>query len=142
MESYGVSAPIRDDDDAGWDDARHALIAAIPPEHLRLLRGMELYLIKQNLLFVHAGIRPGIALNQQSREDLLGIRSDFLDSTQPYLHFIVHGHTPVEQPDLRPNRLNLDTGAYMTGRLSAARFEGVFSAFLAAKAPADTPSPT
>ena len=141
MESYGVAAPLRDDDDAGWDDARRALIAAIPPEHLRLLRGMELYWIEQDLLFVHAGIRPGIALDQQSREDLLGIRGNFLDSTEPYSHLIVHGHTPVEQPDARPNRLNLDTGAYMTGRLSAARFDGAFSAFLTTNAPADTPSP-
>ena len=141
MESYGVLAPLRDDDDAGWGDARRALIARIPAGHMDLLRGMELYLIEQNLLFVHAGIRPGVPLYRQSREDLLGIRGDFLDSTEAYSHFIVHGHTPVEHPDLRSTRLNLDTGAYMTGRLTAVRLDGAFSTFLTTNALAEAPSP-
>jgi serine/threonine protein phosphatase 1 len=124
MESYGVRPPLSESDNDGWEAAREALIATVPPAHVALLRGMPLYLVCGDLLFVHAGIRPGVALAAQKREDLLGIRSEFLDAEDPFDLFVVHGHTPVEQCDLRPSRLNLDTGAYMTGRLSAARFDG------------------
>jgi serine/threonine protein phosphatase 1 len=124
MESYGVRPPLSDGDNDGWEAARAALIAAVPAAHVALLREMQLYLVCGELLFVHAGVRPGVALAAQRREDLLGIRSEFLDAEEGFDHFIVHGHTPVEQCDLRPGRLNLDTGAYMTGQLSAARFDG------------------
>jgi len=69
-------------------------------------------------LFVHAGIKPGLALSQQRDEDLLSIREEFLTHTGPFEKFVVHGHTPVREPDERSNRINLDTGAYATGRLS------------------------
>lgn len=124
MESYGVRPPLSEGDNAGWEAAREALIAAVPEAHIALLRAMELYLVCGDLLFVHAGVRPGVALDAQKRADLLGIRSDFLDAEEGFDHFVVHGHTPVEQCDFRPWRLNLDTGAYMTGLLSAARFDG------------------
>lgn len=124
MESYGVRPPLSDDDNKGWENARNALIAAVPDNHIELLRKMQLYLVCGELLFVHAGLRPGVALNVQKREDLLGIRNDFLDSKEIFDYFIVHGHSPVEQCELHPQRLNLDTGAYMTGVLSAARFDG------------------
>jgi hypothetical protein len=125
MEAYGVRAPLRENDDEAWNAARDALGSAVPAAHLRLLRTMTLYVTFGTILFVHAGVRPGVPLEQQQREDLLGVRSDFLDADAPIDRFVVHGHTPVEQPDLRPGRLNLDTGAYMTGRLSAARFDAL-----------------
>jgi serine/threonine protein phosphatase 1 len=124
MESYGVRPPLSEGDDDGWEAARAALIAAVPEAHVALLREMELYLVCGELLFVHAGVRPGVPLEAQKNEDLLGIRSDFLNAEEGFDYFVVHGHTPVEQCDLRPGRLNLDTGAYMTGLLSAARFDG------------------
>jgi serine/threonine protein phosphatase 1 len=130
MESYGVRPPLSESDHDGWAAAREALIAAVPDAHVALLREMELYLVCGDLLFVHAGVRPGVALEAQKREDLLGIRGDFLDAEDEFDHFIVHGHTPVEQCDLRPRRLNLDTGAYMTGLLSAGRFDGGLPAIL------------
>lgn len=125
MESYGVRPPQAESDGPGWEAARTALIAAVPDEHVALLRAMELALpVGDDLLFVHAGVRPGLPLDEQAREDFLGIRSDFLDYDTVLDRFVVHGHTPVEACDLRPRRLNLDTGAYMTGMLSAARFDG------------------
>jgi hypothetical protein len=124
MEAYGVRAPIKESDNDGWNAARNALIAAVPAAHLALLRAMALYATFGQILFVHAGVRPGVPLEQQEREDLLGVRSDFLDADSPIDRFVVHGHTPVERADLRPGRINLDTGAYMTGVLSAARFDG------------------
>jgi serine/threonine protein phosphatase 1 len=130
MEAYGVAAPLREEDDEGWASARAALNAALPDAHRELLRGMELYFAHESLLFVHAGLRPQVALTDQLRDDLLGIRGEFLDVEADYGAFIIHGHTPVEEPDLRPYRLNLDTGAYMTGRLTAARIKGDTVGFL------------
>jgi len=68
--------------------------------------------------FVHAGVKPGYALSQQKDEDLLSIREEFLTHASPFEKFVVHGHTPVKKPDERSNRINIDTGAYATGRLS------------------------
>jgi len=67
---------------------------------------------------VHAGVRPGIPLQKQSEEDLLWIRDEFLLHEQPFEKVIVHGHTPVRDIDVRPNRINIDTGAFATGKLS------------------------
>lgn len=68
--------------------------------------------------FCHAGIRPGIPLPEQSPSDLAWIREPFLFSDANHDKIIVHGHTPVEQIEIKPNRINIDTGAYMTGRLT------------------------
>ena len=141
MESYGVQAPLNESDNDGWKRARAAFIAAVPEAHVALLRHLELTLICGELLFVHAGVRPGVALDAQVREDLLGIRSDFLDAEEGFDYFVVHGHTPVEQCDLRSGRLNLDTGAYMTGRLSAARFDGGAPVILGAPRQMANPAP-
>lgn len=124
MEAYGVRAPSIEADDAAWQTARAQLAGAVPATHLALLRGLELMVEIGGMVFVHAGLRPGVPLAEQSREDLLGIRSAFLDAPPFAAPFIVHGHTPVPACDYRPDRLNLDTGAYASGRLSAARFDG------------------
>ncbi len=73
---------------------------------------------------MHAGIRPGIPIEQQAANDLLWIRREFLNSDQDHGKFIVHGHTPVPHPDIRHNRINIDTGAWKTGTLTCAAFEG------------------
>ena len=74
--------------------------------------------------FVHAGVRPGIPLKQQKEEDLLWIREDFLLHERDYEKIVVHGHTPVPEPDVRSNRINLDVGAYATGRLACLVIDG------------------
>ena len=84
-------------------------------------------------MFVHAGVRPGVPLDNQQLTDLLWIREDFLASAFPHDKRIVHGHTPSDQPIVKPNRLGLDTGAYATGRLSAAVLEGVECRFLSTR---------
>jgi serine/threonine protein phosphatase 1 len=68
--------------------------------------------------FCHAGIRPGVALADQLEQDLLWIREDFTESTAEHEKIIVHGHTPVERPEVKSNRINIDTGAYITGTLT------------------------
>ena len=73
--------------------------------------------------YVHAGVRPGVPLKDQTDADRLWIRSAFLRHRARYEKYVVHGHTPVEKPDLRPNRINLDTALVYGGRLTAAVFD-------------------
>ena len=92
-------------------------------EHLDFLQSLELTFSCGDFLFVHAGVRPGVPIHEQTEDDLLWIRDDFLNWEQPFERFVVHGHTPVNEPDLRPNRINIDTGAYATGRLTCVVIE-------------------
>jgi serine/threonine protein phosphatase 1 len=100
------------------------LRAALPAAHLAFLEGLELSLDDGERLFVHAGVRPGVPLHQQDPADLLWIRNAFLNSAVDHGRLVVHGHTiNPHGPELRPNRVNLDTGAYATGVLACAAFE-------------------
>jgi serine/threonine protein phosphatase 1 len=107
LDSYGVDDP-----------------SDLPARHLDWIRSLPLMESEPGRLYVHAGIRPGIPLSSQSREDLLWIREPFLSSEDEHGVFVVHGHTPTQsgQPELRRNRLNLDTGACFGGPLTAAMF--------------------
>jgi serine/threonine protein phosphatase 1 len=78
----------------------------------------------------HAGVRPGVPLEQQSEEDLLWIRTPFLESRADFGKIVVHGHTPTEKPEVLPNRINIDTAAFMTGRLTCAVLEAERVRFL------------
>jgi serine/threonine protein phosphatase 1 len=104
-------------------DLIRSLKRAVPSEHVRFLASLQSSFLCGDFLFVHAGIRPGIPLDAQSEDDLLWIRSEFLDSTADFGKFIVHGHTPVDRPDVRSNRINIDTGAYATGNLTLLTIE-------------------
>jgi serine/threonine protein phosphatase 1 len=110
-----------------WKVARDAApavwAAAIPPPHLALLRGLALTHRAGDFLFVHAGVRPGIALDAQTAEDLLWIREPFLSWPHPFDAMVVHGHTPSYDPVLRNNRIGLDTAAAMGGVLTCAVLE-------------------
>ncbi len=113
----------------GVDDrsARASWPAGVPRAHQEAMDAMALHHAAGPYLFVHAGIRPGVPLADQSRDDLLRIRRAFLDSDADHGAVIVHGHTPTRDrlPELRPNRVNLDTGAvFEGGRLTLAAFEG------------------
>jgi serine/threonine protein phosphatase 1 len=81
--------------------------------------------------FCHAGARPGIPLELQTPDDLLWIREDFLQFKGSWSKTIVHGHTPVAAPEVLPNRINVDTGAYATSILTALILEGSQHRFLA-----------
>jgi serine/threonine protein phosphatase 1 len=99
------------------------LWGAIPPVHLGCLRGLSLMHRAGGYVFVHAGLRPGVALERQARHDLLWIREPFLSHEAPLPAVVVHGHTPVEAPVIRANRLGIDTGAVIGGRLTCAVLE-------------------
>ncbi|MFC3714020.1 metallophosphoesterase [Sphingoaurantiacus capsulatus] len=123
LASYGVSLPSVPVDDR-MEYLRQALIAQLPPAHLEFLQSLELTVQVGDYLFVHAGVRPGRTLEQQSRSDLLEIREPFLGHRRPLPWRVVHGHTVSDAAEVLPSRIGLDTGAYASGRLTAAVIEG------------------
>ena len=102
----------------------------LPPSHLAFYRALSLTHVEGDYLFVHAGLRPGIAIDRQSADDLLWIRDDFLDYTGDFGCVVVHGHTITERPEVRDNRIGIDTGAFATGRLTCLVLEGEERRFL------------
>ncbi len=90
-----------------------------PCRHLDFMRGLRPYHVEGECLFVHAGIRPGIPLEGQSEHDLLWIREPFLSSGDSHGVMVVHGHTPAPSPQVRDNRIGIDTGVFHTGTLTA-----------------------
>lgn len=108
------------DETAMWEKWR----AAIAPEHVAFLRELPVRFSCGDYAFVHAGMRPGLPLESQRREDLMWIRREFLNYQESFGHCVVHGHTPSKEPEVLSNRINIDTGAYATGRLTCLVLEG------------------
>lgn len=106
------------------DAVYRSFIERFDPTHRSFLENLPLCDVSADYYFCHAGIRPGQPLSQQEPSDLLWIRDEFLGSQLSHGKMIVHGHTPVESIDIRPNRINVDTGAYLTGRLSCLVLQG------------------
>jgi serine/threonine protein phosphatase 1 len=105
-------------------EARHLIRAAVPQDDVAFMRSFEDQVRIGDYLFVHAGIRPGVPLEEQRVADLRWIREPFLSHGDSFGPVVVHGHTIFEKPDLVPNRIGIDTGAYKTGRLTALGLEG------------------
>ena len=97
----------------------------VPASHRAFLAGLELMHETDDLLFVHAGIRPGVAFDRQSEDDLVWIRDRFLEDTRDHGKLVVHGHTVVEVPMHMGNRVAIDTGAGYFHPLTAVVFEGL-----------------
>lgn len=121
LASYGVQPPAGRSDSDAWVRARDALAAALPEAHRAFYRDLELMVTEGDYAFVHAGVRPGVALEEQAERDLLWIRQEFLEASGPFGKVIVHGHTPTQEAQLTRHRLGVDTGAYATGVLTAVR---------------------
>lgn len=94
-------------------------------DHVDFLRQLPVTYVCGDYLFVHAGLRPGLSLAAQDRNDMLWIRREFLDYPHSFGHLVVHGHTPIPTPEVLSNRINIDTGAYATGHLTCLVLEGV-----------------
>lgn len=92
--------------------------AAVPPAHRQALAAMPLMAHAPGHAFVHAGVRPGVPLDQQMEADLLWIRRLFLESSADHGAVIVHGHTPTPSITYRPNRIGIDLGAHATNQLA------------------------
>ena len=129
LHSYGVPvAPLMRG--TGFEEAAEQLRAALPDAHLEFVSSLKLSANSSLYFFCHAGIRPGIPLERQSADDLLWIRQEFLNSKMNFGKRVVHGHTPTERPEVLPNRINIDTGAYATGCLTCLVLEGSQHRFL------------
>ncbi|TAN76337.1 MAG: serine/threonine protein phosphatase [Magnetospirillum sp.] len=115
---------------ADYPALQRLLYRALPPSHLRFLSRMPLRHVEGDYLFVHAGIRPGVPLERQDAYDLMWIRGDFLRSAELAVKTVVHGHSVVEKPEIHPNRIAIDTGAYRSGVLSCLVLEGAGRRFL------------
>lgn len=113
LHSFGIDDT---DDPAAW-------AARIPAEPVEFLRQAPITHRAGGYFFVHAGVRPGVPLTAQKTEDMLWIREPFLSSDAAFGAVVVHGHTPVAAPVLRPNRIGIDTGAVMGGHLTCAVLE-------------------
>lgn len=124
LSSYGVPIMPGTSDAARLTDLRDQLDARLPASHRRLLSGLKPWVVHGDYLFVHAGIRPGVPLAAQRREDLLWIREPFLGWPDRHEKMVVHGHTVRPIPQLLANRIGIDTGAYATGILTAIALEG------------------
>lgn len=121
LESYGV-------DPAGLThlgeaDALKFVRSVIPRAHVEFLEHFDDSCRFGDYLFVHAGIRPGVVLEQQSQSDIRWIRDPFLLDETDHGFVVVHGHTIAEEVEQRPNRIGIDTGAYRTGVLTALAIE-------------------
>jgi predicted phosphodiesterase len=102
----------------GFDEAAQALRQTLPEAHSAFLAGLKLSLTVGGYFLCHAGVRPGVPLESQRAEDLLWIRDEFLSSKDDFGKIVVHGHTPTQSPEVLANRINIDTGAFATGRLT------------------------
>jgi serine/threonine protein phosphatase 1 len=108
LASYGVTRP-----------------SELPADHVAWIRALPTHHDDGRRFFVHAGVNPSRPLDRQDRHDLLWMREPFLSDPRDYGRFIVHGHTPLRggRPDLRANRVNIDTAAVLGGPLTAAVFD-------------------
>jgi len=122
LQSYGIDP----------ESPRESWPAQVPAEHLEFLRSLTLSHQEGGYFFVHAGVRPGIALDRQTREDMLRIRQPFLYTERDLGAVVVHGHTPVKAAVVQHNRIAIDTGAVFGGKLTCVVLEAETIGFLTA----------
>jgi serine/threonine protein phosphatase 1 len=130
MRSYGVDTERLARLGAPAELWQQTFAEVLPESHLRFFKGLNLSLSAGDYFFVHAGVRPGVPLEQQAEADLVWIREPFLDHAAPFGKVVVHGHTPGNAPVTRPNRIGIDTGAVFSGRLTALRLQDGLHKFL------------
>ncbi|RAN35961.1 metallophosphoesterase family protein [Hyphomonas pacifica] len=140
LYSYGFQPPntrasLRSHDamaeaQKAWEMVWTQFRERLPQEHLEFYRSLKPYHIAGDYLFVHAGMRPDTPIEEQTVRDLLWIRDEFLDDSREFDHVVVHGHTPAEDVHHDNRRIGLDTGAFISGRLSAAKLFGEDVSFL------------
>jgi serine/threonine protein phosphatase 1 len=117
LHSYGVNVgPAMAGRD--FEEIQATFTDRFPKQHRDFVEALKTSTSIGDYFFCHAGVRPGLALDRQNRDDLLNIREPFLSSDAEHGKLVVHGHTPAVAPEIRPNRIGIDTGAYATGRLT------------------------
>lgn len=128
--SYGVRPVSVEGSDDALLKASEALGKALPDAHRQFLDLMSPSLIMGDYFFVHAGIDPNRSETEQLEHDLYWIRDRFLNDNRFWAKMVVHGHTPIKEAYRDHRRIGVDTGAYATGKLTAARLEGNAVAFI------------
>lgn len=126
--SYGIAPEVYET--ATVEEVQAMLRDLVPDNHIAFIRSFEDMIAIGDYLFVHAGIKPEVALEEQRLQDLRWIREPFLSHREPFSHVVVHGHTITDEADEQPNRIGVDTGAYCHGRLTALVLEGGARRFL------------
>jgi len=136
-QSYGVTIPGGSawfgKSAAALRQGHAALVEAVPRSHVDFLRSLPFSKVFGDFFFCHAGIRPGIALEQQSPRDLIWIRDVFHNHAGLYPKIVVHGHTPVPEAEVMANRVNVDTMAWQSGKLTALAIDGAEKRILTVK---------
>jgi serine/threonine protein phosphatase 1 len=122
LNSYGVAAKPRMTR-RGFTKIATKLREALSPQQVEFFNSLKTSLTVGDYFLCHAGVRPGRALDLQDEEDLLWIRDDFLSAQVDFGKIVVHGHTPVREPQVLANRINIDTGAFLSGRLTCVVLE-------------------
>lgn len=130
QDAYGATMPPEAAELPALEKTRADLLAAMPPEHLSFFRNLEVKWRDGDYCFVHAGIAPGRPIEEQHDRDCLWIRRRFLDSELDHGAIIVHGHSIAPEPQIRPNRIGIDTGAYKSGILTCLVLDGRTRGFL------------
>ena len=130
LRSYGVRPPEPATRPDELTRAQRELARLLPGRHHRFMQGLALTHEEGDYFFAHAGVRPDTPLDRQREEDLLWIRDEFLLSAADFGKIIVHGHTITDEPELRPNRIGIDTGAFASGTLTCLILEGSQLGFL------------
>lgn len=139
LASYGVDAAMPGLGLRSMKAVRKAFAAALPPDHLAFFGSLGLFEQHGDYLFVHAGVRPGVALRKQKASDLTFIREPFLSDPRDHGFVVVHGHTTGPAPVIRPNRIGIDTKAYASGVLTCLVLEDGAKGFLDAEGYAPIP---
>jgi serine/threonine protein phosphatase 1 len=136
MSAYGVVIADREArDDASVIALGNDLAARIPASHLEFFRTLQINHSAGDYFFVHGGVRPGVRLAEQSARDCLWIRKTFLDSEADHGAVVVHGHSISDQPEIRLNRIGIDTGAYRSNVLTCLVLDGQTRSFLQTASP-------
>jgi serine/threonine protein phosphatase 1 len=130
IRSYGVDTERLSRFSALPEEWRASFAEALPEPHLGFFKSLDLSISFGDYLFVHAGVKPGVPIAAQQEADLIWIRGPFLNSVEPFGKIVVHGHTPGNEPVMRPNRIGIDTGACFTNRLTALRLKDGSREFL------------
>jgi len=128
--SYGVRRAPTMIGRQRFEDMRRQFVANVPERHVAFLRNLRLSFAAGDYFFAHAGVRPGVAIDAQEPQDLLWIRNTFLSSDADHGKVVVHGHTPNDVPQVRHNRIGIDTCAFATGALTCLVLEGEERSFL------------
>jgi serine/threonine protein phosphatase 1 len=130
LYSYGIDPTRLADLYRSSEEVDTRIREAIPDSHIAFMRTLPVMVCSEKFVFVHAGIKPGVALEAQDEADLLNIREAFFDSAHRLDRWVVHGHTVVDVAKLDGRRLDIDTGAFETGRLTALRIVGRYGRLL------------